>query len=274
MKIGKALTIAGSDSGGGAGIQADLKTFAAFGVYGSSAITAITAQNTHQVRAIHAVPPQIVAEQIEAVLADIGADVIKTGMLVNGPIVQTVSEVLRGYSEIPLVVDPVMLAKSRDALLAKEAIDTLRDQLFPLARIVTPNIPEAEVLVGHSLKSETDLVGAAKAILDMGPRIVIIKGGHSREAREKDGCAQVVDLFYDGSDFRWVEGKFIDTLHTHGTGCTFSSAIAAGLAKGMEPYAAVLKAREYLTSALQAAFPIGHGRSPVHHFFHWWENYS
>ena len=269
MHIAKALTIAGSDSGGGAGIQADLKTFAALGVYGSSVITAITAQNTQQVTGIHALPPPMVARQIEAVLTDIGSDAIKTGMLGNAEIIQAVAETLRGYSGIPLVVDPVMVAKSGASLLAPEAVKTLREQLIPLAKIVTPNIPEAEVLVGKHLQSEADFIWAARAIFDMGAKMVVLKGGHQPE-RKRTTPAQVVDLFYDGKQARSVEGPFIDTPHTHGTGCTFASAITAGLAKGLEPYLAVLKARQYLTGALQHAFPVGQGKSPVHHFHSWW----
>jgi hydroxymethylpyrimidine/phosphomethylpyrimidine kinase len=269
MYIAKALTIAGSDSGGGAGIQADLKTFAALGVYGSSVITAITAQNTQQVTGIHALPPPIVAKQIEAVLTDIGSDVVKTGMLANAEIIQAVADTLRPYGSIPLVVDPVMVAKSGDSLLTKDAVKTLRERLIPLAKIVTPNIPEAEVLVGKHLQSEADFIWAARAIFDMGVKIVVLKGGHLLE-QARTVPAQVVDLFYDGKKTRWVEGPFIDTPHTHGTGCTFASAIAASLAKGLEPYLAVLKAREYLTDALKYAFPVGQGKSPVHHFHGWW----
>jgi hydroxymethylpyrimidine/phosphomethylpyrimidine kinase len=270
MKVAKALTIAGSDSGGGAGIQADLKTFAALGVYGSSVITAVTAQNTQRVSAVHVVPALIVAEQIKAVLSDIGADAIKTGMLANAEIIRAVVTSLQQFPKIPLVVDPVMVAKSGDALLAKEAVRALRDVLVPLAEIVTPNIPEAEVLVEKSLQTEADFITAAEMISKMGARNVIIKGGHRPPRHAESGLPLVVDLFYDGRQVRSIEGPFIDTPHTHGTGCTFASAIAAGLARGLDPFSAAVEAREYLTEALRWAFPIGHGKSPVHHFHRWW----
>ena len=269
-KVAKALTIAGSDSGGGAGIQADLKTFGALGVYGSSVVTAVTAQNTQRVSAVHIVPALIVAAQVKAVLSDIGADAIKTGMLANAEIIQAVAKSLQEFPTIPLVVDPVMVAKSGDDLLAKEAVQTLRGVLFPLAEIVTPNVPEAEVLVGRRLESEADFIAAAKMIFEMGARNVVIKGGHRPPSHTESGLPIIVDLFYDGRQVLPVEGPFIDTPHTHGTGCTFASAIAAGLARGLDAFSAVVAAREYLTEALKAAFPIGRGKSPVHHFHQWW----
>jgi hydroxymethylpyrimidine/phosphomethylpyrimidine kinase len=270
MALHKALTIAGSDSGGGAGIQADLKTFAALGVYGSSVITAVTAQNTRQVSAIHVVPAPIVAAQIKAVLADIGADAIKTGMLANAEIIQVVVSTLQQFPRIPLVIDPVMVAKSGDSLLTEEAVQTLRGALLPLAEVVTPNIPEAEVLVGKSLQTEADFVAAARMIFEMGARNVVIKGGHRPPGRTESGLPVMVDLFYDGRQVRSIEGRFIDTPHTHGTGCTFASAIAAGLARGLDPFSAATEAREYLTEALRRAVQIGNGMSPVHHFHRWW----
>jgi hydroxymethylpyrimidine/phosphomethylpyrimidine kinase len=270
MALHKALTIAGSDSGGGAGIQADLKTFAALGIYGSSVITAVTAQNTRQVSAIHVVPAPIVAAQIRAVLSDIGADAVKTGMLANAEIIQAVAMILQQFPGIPLVVDPVITAKSGDSLLAEEAVQTLRRALLPLAEVVTPNIPEAEVLVGKSLQTEPDFITAAKMIFEMGARNVVIKGGHRPPHLSESGPRVVVDLFYDGKQVRSIEGPFIDTPHTHGTGCTFASAIAAGLARGLDLFSAAVEAREYLTEALRRAFPIGHGKSPVHHFHRWW----
>ena len=274
MKIVKALTIAGSDSGGGAGIQADLKTFAAFGVYGSSVITAVTAQNTQHVKGIHIIPPEIVEKQIEAVLSDIGSDAIKIGMLANAGIIQVVVSSLRRHSKMPVVVDTVMVAKSGDVLLERGAVRAMREQLLPLAEMVTPNIPEAEVLLGRSLRSEEDYVLAAKAIFDLGARTVLLKGGHRPRTQKTilgpKTDSPVVDLFYDGKDIRHIEGPFIDTPHTHGTGCTLSSAVAAGLAKGLEPFPAALRAREYLTGALRNAFPVGRGKGPVHHFHTWW----
>jgi hydroxymethylpyrimidine/phosphomethylpyrimidine kinase len=271
MALRKALTIAGSDSGGGAGIQADLKTFAALGVYGSSVITAVTAQNTRQVSAIHVIPTTMVAEQIKAVLADIGAEAIKTGMLANAEIIQAVATTLQQFPKIPLVVDPVMVAKSGDTLLAKESVQTLRELLLPLAEIVTPNVPEAEVLVGKNLQTESDFVAAAKMIYEMGARNVVIKGGHRPPSPAESGSSVVVDLFYDGSKVRPIEGPFIGGPHTHGTGCTFAAAIAAQLALGLDPFSATVEARKYLTEALRTAFPIGQGKSPVHHFHRWWK---
>jgi len=270
MVLHKALTIAGSDSGGGAGIQADLKTFAAFGVYGSSVITAVTAQNTYEVSAIHVVSAQIVVEQIKAVLSDIGADAMKTGMLANAEIIEAVAATLQQFPQVPLVVDPVMIAKSGDALLTQEAVRTLRELLLPRADIVTPNVPEAEVLVERPIENEADFAAAAKMIYEMGARNVVIKGGHRPPIPADSGLPVVVDFFYDGSQLRSIEGPFIDTPHTHGTGCTFASAITAGLARGLNPFSAVVEARKYLTEALRTAFQIGHGKSPVHHFHQWW----
>jgi hydroxymethylpyrimidine/phosphomethylpyrimidine kinase len=272
MKLYRALTIAGSDSGGGAGVQADLKTFAALGVYGSSVITAVTAQNTLQVSAIHVLPPPIVAEQLRAVLADIGADAIKTGMLANAEIIEAVALTLRQFPRIPLVVDPVMVAKSGDTLLTRESVQTLCEVLIPMAEVVTPNVPEAEVLVGRNLQTEADFVAAAKTIYNMGARNVVIKGGHRPPSRRESESSVIVDLFYDGTEVRSIEGPFISTPHTHGTGCTFAAAIAAGRALGLAPFVATIEARNYLTEALRNAFPIGHGKSPVHHFHRWWGN--
>ncbi|MCI0419672.1 MAG: bifunctional hydroxymethylpyrimidine kinase/phosphomethylpyrimidine kinase, partial [Acidobacteria bacterium] len=235
MSIPKALTIAGSDSGGGAGIQADLKTFAAFGVYGCSVITAITAQNTHQVTGIEPVSPEMVGKQLEAVLSDIRPDVVKTGMLANAGIIQAVVAALSQAERIPLVLDPVMVAKSGDALLAPDATTALRRQLLPLADLVTPNVPEAEVLTGMALVTEEDFVEAARQIRNMGAKAVLLKGGHRprQQAATDPRHEEVVDLFYDGQDFHSIRGPWINTPHTHGTGCTLASAIAAGLAQGL-----------------------------------------
>ena len=258
------LTIAGSDSSAGAGIQADLKTFAALGVYGTCAITAITAQNTRGVTAVQETPPDIVAAQIDAVAADIRPDAIKTGMLASAPIVEVVAAKVREYGLPNLVVDPVMVAKSGDRLLRDDAVTVLRDLLLPLAAVVTPNLPEAEVLAGFAIDSDEDVRRAAKEIVGLGARAVVVKGGH-REA------AEAVDVLYDGTTFRDYSAPRIDTTSTHGTGCTFASAIAAYLARG-EPLAeAVGRAKEYLTEALRRAYPIGGGHGPVHHFHRWWE---
>jgi hydroxymethylpyrimidine/phosphomethylpyrimidine kinase len=259
----KALTIAGSDSGGGAGIQADLKTFAALGVYGSSAITAITAQNTVGVTAVHEIPPAIVTAQLDAVLSDIGADAAKTGMLSSAPIIGAVAAAVRRYSLTKLVVDPVMVAKSGDRLLREEAVAALREELLPLALIVTPNIPEAETLAGMTIANDDDRREAARRIAAYGPRFVVVKGGHA--------AGDPIDLLFDGRDFVLIAaGPRIDTPNTHGTGCTFAAAITAGLARGLEPEAATREAKVYLTAALRASYRIGAGHSPVNHFHAWW----
>ncbi len=262
----KAMTIAGSDSGGGAGIQADLKTFAALGVYGTSAIVALTAQNTLGVAGIHEVPPEFVAAQIDAILDDIGADAAKTGMLASSAIIAAVADRLRAHRFTKLVVDPVMVAKSGDPLLKAEAVAALKAELLPLALVVTPNLPEAEVLVGRKLAGESDVRQAAREIRAMGPANVIVKGGH----REDRG--EAVDLLFDGREFREYRAERIDTPHTHGTGCTFSAAIAAGLARGLDVPDAVALAKRYLTEAIRHAEPIGRGRSPVHHFHALWRD--
>lgn len=262
-RVPVALTIAGSDSGGGAGIQADLKTFSAFGVYGASALTAITAQNTQQVTQVFELPPDLVGAQIDAVASDLGVDATKTGMLANAEIIEIVAAKVREHALRPLVVDPVMVAKSGDRLLREDAIDALRTRLFPLATIVTPNIPEAEVLVGRPLASWDDLREAAKEIVALGPEAVVLKGGH------RPGPA--TDLFYDGRGFREYTTGRVETKNTHGTGCTFASAIAASLAKGSDLPRAVAAAKAYVTKALQSAYPVGHGRGPVHHFFRFWQ---
>lgn len=262
-KVPSALTIAGSDSGGGAGIQADLKTFAALGVYGTSALTAITAQNTVAVTAVHEIPADIIAAQIQAVISDIGADAVKTGMLSSIAIVEVVAQELRRHRVERLVVDPVMIAKSGDSLLREEAVEALRTQLLPLALVVTPNIPEAEVLTGMTIASHQDMRRAAEQIVGMGARGVVVKGGHL------DGPA--TDLFYDGSRFQEFTAPRIDTVNTHGTGCTFASAVAAGLAQNMSVIDAVAQAKEYVTEAIRRSFPIGQGHGPLNHFYKLWD---
>lgn len=253
-----ALTIAGSDSGGGAGVQADLKTFMALGVYGMSAITAITAQNTVEVRAVQEMTPEMVAAQIDAVAADLGIDGVKTGMLSSAPIVRAVAERLRHWGLGPiLVVDPVMVAKSGDRLLREDAVRALIDELLPLAAVVTPNIPEAEVLVGHAIHSDDDVRAAAREIQALGPRSVVIKGGHR--------AGDATDLFVEGAREIRLEARRIDTRSTHGTGCTFSAAIAARVALGDDLEDAVQAAKAYLTAALEHASPMGGGHGPVAH---------
>jgi hydroxymethylpyrimidine/phosphomethylpyrimidine kinase len=263
-KIYKALTIAGSDSGAGAGIQADLKTFAALGVYGTSAITAITAQNTQGVTQIFELSPDLVAAQIDAVIQDIGADAVKTGMLSNSAIIEVVAKKIREYRLTSLVVDPVMVAKSGDLLLRTEAIEALKSRLIPLAAVVTPNLPEAEQLTGIRGTRQSDLKEAARRIVGIGAKSVVIKGGH------RQGPA--TDLFYDGKKFRSFTSPRIRTTNTHGTGCTFSAAITANLAKGEKLEQAVAHAKVYMTRAIRKSFSIGAGHSPVHHFYRFWKN--
>jgi hydroxymethylpyrimidine/phosphomethylpyrimidine kinase len=264
-KVYKALTIAGSDSGAGAGIQADLKTFAALGVYGTSVITAITAQNTRGVTRIFELSPDLVAAQIDAVMQDIGADAVKTGMLSNSAIIEVVAEKIREYRLTNLVVDPVMVAKSGDLLLRAEAIETLKSRLIPLAAIVTPNIPEADQLTGIHRNRQIDLKEAARRIVGMGARSVVIKGGHRK--------GPAIDLFYDGKKFHSFTAARVATRNTHGTGCTFSAAIAANLAKGEKLEQAVAHAKVYITRAIRKGFTIGSGHSPVHHFYRFWEKH-
>ena len=258
-----ALTIAGSDSGGGAGIQADLKTFSALGVYGASVITAVTAQDTQRVYDVVEMTPQFVASQIDAVLGDIGADAVKTGMLASAPIIDAVANRLERWSARSLVVDPVMVAKGGDKLLRDDAIQTLKERLIPLAAVLTPNIPEAEALVGGKLVSWDDIREAARELHALGAANVVIKGGH------REGSV-VLDLLFDGTDFHEYAAGRVDTESTHGTGCTFASAIAATLAKGDTARNAVAAAKAYVTLALQNAYPIGHGHGPVHHFYRYW----
>ena len=257
-----AMTIAGSDSGGGAGIQADLKTFSALGVFGTSTLTAITAQNTVGVTAVHEIPTDVIAAQIDAVVTDIGADAVKTGMLSSPEIVTTVADAIRRHGISNLVVDPVMVAKSGDRLLRAEAIATICDELIPLAKVVTPNIPEVEDLTGRSIESDDDARQAAQAIIDMGAKSVVIKGGH------RDGPP--TDILYDGAEFIEFTAERIPSTSTHGTGCTFASAVAAGLAHDLDTPTAVKQAKEYVTAAISAAYPIGQGHGPLHHFHAFW----
>lgn len=254
----RALTIAGSDSGGGAGIQADLKTFAALGVYGMSAITAITAQNTLGVRDAFELPIPLIEEQIDAVLEDIGADAAKTGMLSSAAIIEAVADRARRWN-LRLVVDPVMVAKGGAPLLRPDAVATLRAALLPLAEVVTPNLHEAAVLTGHPVATLEDMREAARTIQALGPRAVIVKGGH----RTNDP----VDVFYDGQRIIELREERIETPHTHGTGCTFSAAIAAYLARGLTLPEAVAEAKRYITGAIRHAPGLGHGHGPVEHFW-------
>ncbi len=260
--IPKAMTIAGSDSGGGAGIQADLKTFAAFGVFGTSVITAVTAQNTVGVTGVHEIPVDLIVAQIHSVLDDIGADAVKTGMLSSTQAIEVVSEEMARRSVERLVVDPVMVAKSGDRLLRQDAVSALRTKLIPLATVVTPNIPEAETVAGMKINTEEEAREAARKIVGMGAMSVVVKGGHL------DGPP--VDLLYDGRDFIVFPGERIDTRNTHGTGCTFASAIAAGLAKEKSLTEAIADAKEYVTEAIRHADlmgQVGQGHGPLNHFW-------
>lgn len=320
VRVPRALTIAGSDSGGGAGIQADLKTFQELGVYGMSAITAITVQNTLGVRGVYPLPPEATAEQIEAVGSDLGVDALKTGMLFSAEIIRTVAEQIRIFGWEKVVVDPVMIAKGGAELLRPEAVQALREELLPLALIVTPNIPEAEVLSGMRIRSMHDRREAAKRILELGPKMVVIKGGHGEEdavtasggsrgiggkfggngengengknrnfcgedangssagscesfpgtGSRRDSCeqesGQIVDLVYDGKDFKELTGKRVLTAHTHGTGCTFSAAIAAGLAKGLSAIETLTEGRAFIQAAIEDGLNLGHGHGPTNHW--------
>ncbi|NVK43727.1 MAG: bifunctional hydroxymethylpyrimidine kinase/phosphomethylpyrimidine kinase [Oceanospirillaceae bacterium] len=261
-----ALTIAGSDSGGGAGIQADLKAFSALGVYGASVIAALTAQNTREVRAIQDVPPEFIRSQIQTVFDDLTIDAVKIGMLSQPEVIAVVADELRAYGARNVVLDPVMVAKSGDKLLADNAIESLRRRLLPMATVVTPNLPEVAVLLdGAEPESEAQMVAAARELLAMGPRAVLLKGGHL-ESRES------ADLYCDGEREIWLPAPRIATRNTHGTGCTLSSAIAAGLARGLDTEAAIREAKSYISAAIEAAdrLDIGAGHGPVHHFHRWW----
>ncbi len=249
--------IAGSDSGGGAGIQADIKTASALGVYSATAITAITVQNTKGVTGVHAIPPEVVAAQINAVLDDIGADAIKTGMLFDAPIIEATVNALKGKN-IPLVVDPVMIAKGGASLLDQSAIASLKTKLIPMATLITPNAPEAEALLGRAIHSTEDMKQAAKDLHKLGAKAVLIKGGHLN-------ADPVIDILFDGANFTELSAKRQNTIHTHGTGCTLASAIASYMAKGVGLAEAVKAAHIYVQGALKNAPGIGHGHGPLCH---------
>ena len=254
----RALTIAGSDSGGGAGIQADLKAFAALGVYGMSALTAITAQNTVGVQGVYELPAEFVGLQIDAVVTDIGVDAVKTGMLSNSEIIAVVAEKIQEHNLPNVVVDPVMVAKSGDPLLREEARESLIDLLLPLATVVTPNLHEARVLTGMSITTVEEMKEAAAAIRTLGPRHVVVKGGHLP--------GESVDVLYNGEEFTLLPAPRVETRNTHGTGCTFASAIAAGLAKGLSVVEAVREAKAFITTALRHSLDLGHGHGPTNPF--------
>lgn len=279
-RIPKALTIAGSDSGGGAGIQADLKTFQELDVYGMSAITAITVQNTLGVSGVYPLPPAAAAEQIRAVGSDLGVDALKTGMLFDVEIIRAVAAEIRRFGWKRVVVDPVMIAKGGETLLRREAVAALREELLPLAQVVTPNLPEAEVLSGLPIRTMQERREAAKRIRAMGPELVVIKGGHEEwnagvsESESVNGLSrpasqagvEVVDLVYDGSHFTELAGLRVHTVHTHGTGCTFSAALTAALAKGAALQEAVRTARAFIQAAIEDNLELGRGHGPTNHW--------
>ena len=256
----RVLTVAGSDSGGGAGIQADLKSMLALGVHGMSAVTAVTAQNSVGVSGVWDIPPEGIRAQIRAVVDDIGVDAVKTGMLSTARITAVVAAELAGLT-VPLVVDPVGVSKHGDVLLAADAVEVLRSQLLPLATVVTPNLDEVRLLTGVAVSGPADLRRAAMALLALGPRWALVKGGHL------DGPA--VDLLTDGQTELLLPGERLDNRHTHGTGCTLASALAAELAKGADVPQAAVAAKDYVTGALAAGFPLGAGIGPVDHGWRW-----
>jgi hydroxymethylpyrimidine/phosphomethylpyrimidine kinase len=259
VKIPVALTIAGSDSGGGAGIQADLKTFAVFGVHGTSAITAITVQNTVGVTDVLELPVRLIQEQISTVVEDIGVQAAKTGMLSSAEIIEVVAASITKHGISNLVVDPVMVAKGGAKLLRDDAVDALRRLLLPLAAVITPNLPEAEVLLGRRITTLAERRQAARDLVAMGARAAVVKGGHA----EKD----VIDVYWDGSELVELSAERVDTANTHGSGCVFSAAIAAGLAKGKDPLTAVHDAKAFISEAIANSLELGHGHGPVNPMF-------
>lgn len=263
----RALTIAGSDSGGGAGIQADLKTFAALGCYGMSVITALTAQNTKAVTGILPIPAAFIAEQMKAVLSDIGTDAVKIGMLHSAEVIEQVAKTLVEFGVMTIVLDPVMVAKSGDKLLQDEAVDALKTYLLPIAAVITPNLPEASVLLGRPVETFANMQHAAEDLSKLCPGAILIKGGHLTTDESTDL------LYLSDNEQHLFPTARIATGNSHGTGCTLSSAIAAGLAKGLSVVDAVSAAKTYLTGALRAGadYKLGHGHGPVHHFFNLWQ---
>ncbi len=261
-----AVTIAGSDSSGGAGIQADLKTFSALGVYGASVIAALTAQNTTSVAAVHAVPPDFVAAQMDAVFSDLAVGAVKVGMLGDADVIAAVAAALDRHQQTNVVLDPVMVASSGRRLLAPDAIDTLRNVLLPRALVITPNLPEAAALLdAEEAKDESEMFRQAERLMALGANAVLMKGGHA-------GGPESVDLLVTATASIRASGERIATRNTHGTGCTLSAAIAAGLAKGLGLPEAVRKAKAYTTAAIAAAdrIAVGNGPGPLNHFYRWW----
>lgn len=259
-RLPRVLSIAGSDSGGGAGIQADLKTCIALGCFGMTAVTAITAQNTREVRAIHEIPPVYVHDQIAAVVEDIGVDAVKTGMLAGVAIIETVANALKLFKPDNVVIDPVMISKSGAALLREDAVDAMKTLLLPLSKVLAPNIPEAEALSGKTIDSTADIELVLRRLHELGPEFVLLKGGHLKGE-------QAVDYLFDGRTITTFAAKRLDTVHTHGTGCTYSAAIACFLARGESVACAVSLAKEYLTGAIRfgETLGLGGGAGPLHH---------
>ena len=258
MKV--ALTIAGSDSSGGAGIQADLKTFQAHGVFGMSAVTAVTVQNTQKVYDIQEIEPRIVHDQITCLFNDVTIDAVKIGMVSSIELIKAIARALKAVNPPPVVLDPVMISKSGYCLLNQNARDALVDNLFPLAEVITPNIYEAEALIGKKINNVDEMKNAAQEILNLGVKKVVVKGGHLEEDR-------ATDVLYDGKEYKELHSHRVKTKNTHGTGCTFSSAIAANIALGKRFFEAVSLAKEYITGAIEHSLSIGQGHGPTHHFF-------
>ncbi|MGD9107100.1 MAG: bifunctional hydroxymethylpyrimidine kinase/phosphomethylpyrimidine kinase [Desulfobacterales bacterium] len=258
MKV--ALTIAGSDSSGGAGIQADLKTFQAHGLFGMSAVTAVTVQNTQKVYDVQEMVPRIVHDQITCLFDDIKIDVVKIGMVSSIELIKAIATALKAVNPPPVVLDPVMVSKSGYRLLNQDAQDALVEHLFPMSAVITPNIYEAEALIGKKIKTIEDMKSAAGDILKLNVKKVVVKGGHLREDR-------ATDVLYDGKEYKELHGHWVKTKNTHGTGCTYSSAIAANIALGKTFFEAVSLAKQYITGAIEHSLSIGQGYGPTHHFF-------
>lgn len=262
------LSVAGSDSGGGAGIQADIKTISACGCYAATAITAITAQNTAGVKAVFPLPPEAISSQITAVLEDIGANAIKIGMLHSSPVIKTVKETLAHYRIDNIVLDPVMVATSGDTLLQDEAVETLKSELIPVVRIITPNVPEAEILLGKKIHTQDDMIPMAEELAAITGVSVLLKAGHFN-------LLEIIDVFYnmENKSILALKSKRIETRNTHGTGCTLSSALASFLAHGLTLNEAVRRAKDYVDNAIQkgAGYSTGKGHGPVHHFYQYWK---
>lgn len=260
MSVHAALTIAGSDSSGGAGIQADIKTMITNGVYAMSTITALTAQNTTGVRSVMEVPPEFLGDQLDAVFEDIYPEAVKIGMVSSKELIQVIGEKLRFYQAKNVVVDPVMVASSGSSLMKNNGAEMMIKELFPLASLITPNIPEAEILSGCEIKNKQDMEAAAEKLSDLGAEAVLLKGGHSISDADDLLCVEGQKI--------WIRGRRIHNPNTHGTGCTLSSAIASNLAKGMEMEEAVRKAKEYISKALEAGLDLGKGSGPLDHAFY------